>query len=257
MLFFVSVGLLIEPRAVQENLGIIAVLLLGTFLIKSLTFGAVVRLFGFRKVVPWAVGLTLWQIGEFSFVLAQVGAKAGAVSSGVYNLVMVTAVLSMIATPATSSQASRIRKLLKSPEPEEPTELNVSSHVLIGGYGRVGVVLARSLAAAGIDFVAVDPRPDAVRKARELGHRIVLGDLSSETILDVAGAFRARLVVLTMPDPIASNRVAEILRHARPDLPILARGVSQEHCRDLKAHGVRMALWPEFECGLELTKASS
>lgn len=258
MLFFVSVGLLIEPRAVQENLGVIAVLLLGTLLIKGFTFGVVVRLFGYRKVIPWAVGLTLWQIGEFSFVLAQVGAKAGAVSTGVYNLVMVTAVLSMIATPATSGQAARIRSWFKShtaePEPEEPVGPSVTGHVLIGGYGRVGVVLARTLANAGIPFCAVDPRPETVRKARELGHPIVLGDLSSETILDVAGAYRARLVVLTMPDPIASNRVAEILRQARPDLPILARGVSQEHCRDLKAHGVRMALWPEFECGLELTR---
>ncbi|MCE7869642.1 hypothetical protein DYH09_04600 [bacterium CPR1] len=97
-------------------------------------------------------------------------------------------------------------------------------------------------------------RPEVLSRARQLNHRVELGDLSSETILDACGAYRARLAVLTMPDPLASTRVAEILHQARPDLPVLARGVSQEHCRDLREHGVRMALWPEFECGLELTK---
>ncbi len=257
MLFFVSVGLLIEPAVVSQNLGLVAGLLLGALLIKGVVFGAVVRLFGYRKVVPWAVGLTLWQIGEFSFVLAQVGVRVGAVSTSLYNLVMVTAVLSMVLTPLTSSQASRLRSWFLDEKGEPtPEPVNLSAHVVIGGYGRVGFVLARALAAAGIDFCAIDPRPEMLGKARSFNHRLILGDLSSETILDAAGAFRARLVVLTMPDPIASNRVAEILRRARPDLTVLARGVSQEHCRHLLAHGARMALWPEFECGLELTKQS-
>ncbi|GMU57747.1 MAG: hypothetical protein AMXMBFR33_68930 [Candidatus Xenobia bacterium] len=260
MLFFVSVGLLIEPRVVSENLPLLLGLLVGTFLLKCLVFAGVVRLFGFRRVVPWAVGLTLWQIGEFSFVLAQVGVKAGAVSSSLYNLVMVTAVFSMVLTPATSYQAGRVHAWWKRHFSGQPEEESVSSgppqssHVLIGGYGRVGFVLARALAAAGIDFCAVDPRPEVLSRARQFNHRVVLGDLSSETILDACGAYRARLAVLTMPDPLASTRVAEILHQARPDLTVLARGVSQEHCRDLREHGVRMALWPEFECGLELTK---
>lgn len=260
MLFFVSVGLLIEPTVVRDNLGLVVILLLSSLLIKSAVFGAVVRFFGFRKVVPWAVGLTLWQIGEFSFVLAQVGVRAGAVSTNLYNLVMVTAVLSMVLTPFTAKAAGRVRSwfmknvLDKTDEAPGLKSVSLSGHVIIGGYGRVGFVLARALAAAGIDFCAVDPRPEVLRRAKEFNHPIILGDLSSETILEAAGSHRARLAVLTMPDPISSNRVAEILLHVRPDLPVLARGVSQEHCRDLLAHGAKMALWPEFECGLELTK---
>lgn len=260
MLFFVSVGLLIEPGVVKESPLMALSLLFGTFVIKSLTFGSIVRLFGYRRVIPFAVGLTLWQIGEFSFVLAQVGVRVGAVSSSVYNLVMVTAVLSMVATPSTSGQAANLyrwwSKQFREGSEVEPLPAGplLARHVLIGGYGRVGAVLARSLAANGVDFCAVDPRPEAVARARSLEHPIILGDLSAETILDVSGAYRARLVVLTMTDPCASTRVAKILHQARPDLPILARGVSQEHCRDLLACGASLALWPELECGLELTR---
>ncbi|GMU54497.1 MAG: hypothetical protein AMXMBFR33_36430 [Candidatus Xenobia bacterium] len=263
MLFFVSVGLLINPQVVVENLDIILALVLFTILAKAFIFAWVTRLFGYRNIVPFAVGLTLCQIGEFSFVLAQVGQRTGNLSTELYNLVMVTAVLTMVVTPATSSTAPRVRRIWSRWFPprhpshaqdESLTPEGLAGHVLIGGYGRVGRVLAHALSKAGVPFLAVDPNPNVVLRARAAGHPILLGDLSADTILEVAQAQKARLVMLTLTDPVASVRSAESIRKLRPEIPVLARAVSNQHRLDLLAHGARMALWPELETGLELTR---
>ncbi len=260
MLFFVSVGLLINPDVVLENLSIILALVLFTLLAKAFIFAWVTRLFGYRNIVPFAVGLTLCQIGEFSFVLAQVGQRTGNLSTELYNLVMVTAVLTMVVTPATSALAPRVRKVWgrwfpsAHPQDESPATEELGGHVLIGGYGRVGRVLAHALSKAGVPYLAVDPNPNAVQRARAAGHPVLLGDLSSETILEVAQAPQARLVMLTLTDPVASVRSAEAIRKLRPEIPVLARAVSNQHRLDLLEHGARLALWPELETGLELTR---
>lgn len=258
MLFFVSVGLLINPAVVLDNLDVICALVLFTLIAKAIIFGWVVHMFGYHSIIPWAVGLTLCQIGEFSFVVAQVGVRAGALSQELYNLVMVTAVFTMVVTPATSSLAPRLRKLWlkRFPSDEEPMESvvpeGIKDHVLIAGYGRVGGVMARALKREKIPFVAVDPSPDAVSRARRVGHDIVLGDMSAETILEVVKAEKARMAMLCLTDPVASIRIAEVLHEHHPHLPVLARAVSYEHRRDLLDHGVKVALWPEFEAALEL-----
>lgn len=260
MLFFVSVGLLIDPQVVLPNLDVILALVLFTLIAKAFIFGWVVRLFGYRNIIPWAVGLTLCQIGEFSFVLAQVGARAGLLSAELYNLVMVTAVFTVVVTPATSALAPRLRALWVKRFPasevefESPASEGLKDHVLVGGYGRVGSVLARALEAEKIPFIAVDPSPEAVGRAREAGHPIVLGDLSSETILEVVRPDTARLAVLTLTDPIASVQAAETLHKHHPEMPVLARAISWQHGQDLLRHGATSALWPEFEAALELTR---
>ena len=102
--------------------------------------------------------------------------------------------------------------------------------------------------------MAVDPSPEAVTRARASNHPIVLGDLSSETILEVVKPETARMAVLTLSDPVASIRIAEVMRDHHKEMPVLARAISNEHRLDLLQHGVKVALWPEFEAGLELTR---
>ncbi len=261
MLFFVSVGLLIDPAVVLPNLDVICALVLFTLIVKAFIFGWVTRLFGYHKIIPWAVGLTLCQIGEFSFVLAQVGTRAGALSTELYNLVMVTAVFTMVTTPLTAALAPKLRNLWvkrfgggQEEAVESVVPEGLKDHVLIGGYGRVGRVLARALEREKVPFVAVDPSPEAVTRARASNHPIVLGDLSSETILEVVKPETARMAVLTLSDPVASIRIAEVMRDHHKEMPVLARAISNEHRLDLLQHGVKVALWPEFEAGLELTR---
>jgi K+:H+ antiporter len=103
MLFFVSVGMLLDPAWASHHLGTLAIVVSAVLLGKAVIFAGVVRAFGCRRVIPLAVGLTLFQVGEFAFVLARVGIAAGAVTSDVYALVLNTAVATMALTPIVSS----------------------------------------------------------------------------------------------------------------------------------------------------------
>src|SRR3712207_3375649 len=88
MLFFVSVGMLLEPAFLIENAGVVALVVLLVFVVKGLLFAGVVRAFGYGNIVPFAVGLGLFQIGEFSFVVARVGLDAGAISQRSYSVML-------------------------------------------------------------------------------------------------------------------------------------------------------------------------
>jgi len=108
MLFFVSVGMLLDPAVVWRNLGTLAIVVAAVVAGKSLIFGGVVRAFGYKRVVPIAVGFTLFQIGEFAFVLARAGLADGAISSDLYALVLNAAVATMALTPVVSGMTAAV-----------------------------------------------------------------------------------------------------------------------------------------------------
>ena len=94
--------------------------------------------------------------------------------------------------------------------------------------------------------------PDRARAARLSGHPVIAGDASSEVLLDAAGLGRARLVLLTIPDPLTSLLTLQRIRHFHPHLPVVARASGLEHMEELARHGVEAAFAPELEAGLEL-----
>jgi CPA2 family monovalent cation:H+ antiporter-2 len=118
MLFFVSVGMLLDPAVIWHQFGSIAVVVLAVAAGKGTIFAGIVRAFGYRRVVPLAVGLTLFQVGEFAFVLARVGLASGAMSSGLYALVLNTAVATMALTPVVSGATPWIYERLRRPQPD-------------------------------------------------------------------------------------------------------------------------------------------
>src|ERR687884_857693 len=99
MLFFVSVGMLLDPKFLLENAGVVALVVSLVFAFKGLLFAGVARVFGYGNIVPFAVGLGLFQVGEFSFVIARVGVDVGALSSRTYSIALTTAVVTMSLTP--------------------------------------------------------------------------------------------------------------------------------------------------------------
>jgi CPA2 family monovalent cation:H+ antiporter-2 len=108
MLFFVSVGMLLDPAAVLRHAGTLAIVVAAVSIGKAAIFAGVVRLFGYRRVVPLATGLTLFQVGEFAFVLARVGIESKAITDDAYAVILNTAVATMALTPVVSSITPRI-----------------------------------------------------------------------------------------------------------------------------------------------------
>ena len=258
MLFFVSVGMLLDPAFLLENAGVVALVVSLVFAVKGLLFAGVVRAFGYGNIVPFAVGLGLFQVGEFSFVIARVGIEAEAISQRSYSLMLTTAVVTMALTPF----AMRLAPVLYGRWRERFTpellrsfnlpERGLRDHVIIAGYGRVGTFVADLLDRLEQPFVVVDSNPGRTDAAGESGYPTIFGDAGAAPVLDAAGARRARLVIVTVPDPVGARLVVERVRSTNPNVHVVARASTVEQLDELGRLGVYEAVHPESEAGLEL-----
>jgi K+:H+ antiporter len=258
MLFFVSVGMLLDPAFLIQNAGTVALVVALVFAVKGLVFAGVVRAFGYGNIIPFAVGLGLFQVGEFSFVIARVGVEEGAISQSNYSIVLSTAVITMSLTPFAMRLAPFLYGRWRERFPKEAMstfnlpERGLGDHVVIAGYGRVGSFVARLLARLDQPFVVVDPNPARADEARDSSYPVVYGDAGAEPVLEAAGVRRARLVIVTVPDPVGARLVVERVRSINPNVHVVARTTTVEQLEELGRLGVYEAVHPESEAGLEL-----
>ncbi|MFL6033123.1 MAG: cation:proton antiporter [Rubrobacteraceae bacterium] len=258
MLFFVSVGMLLDPAFLIQNAGTVALVVALVFAVKGLVFAGVVRAFGYGNIIPFAVGLGLFQVGEFSFVIARVGVEEGAISESSYSIVLSTAVITMSLTPFAMRLAPLLYGRWRERFPKEAMstfnlpERGLGDHVVIAGYGRVGSFVASLLARLDQPFVVVDPNPGRADEARDSGYPVVYGDAGAEPVLEAAGVRRARLVIVTVPDPVGARLVVERVRSINPNVHVVARTTTVEQLGELGRLGVYEAVHPESEAGLEL-----
>ena len=258
MLFFVSVGMLLDPGFLIQNAGTVALVVALVFAVKGLVFAGVVRAFGYGNIIPFAVGLGLFQVGEFSFVIARVGVEEGAISQSNYSIVLSTAVITMSLTPFAMRLAPFLYGRWRERFPKEAMstfnlpERGLGDHVVIAGYGRVGSFVARLLARLDQPFVVVDPNPARADEARDSSYPVVYGDAGAEPVLEAAGVRRARLVIVTVPDPVGARLVVERVRSINPNVHVVARTTTVEQLEELGRLGVYEAVHPESEAGLEL-----
>jgi len=260
MLFFVSVGMLLEPEFLLQNAGSVALVILAVFLVKGIIFAGVARAFGYGNIIPFAVGLGLFQVGEFSFVIARVGIGAEAITQRSYSLMLTTAVVTMALTPFAMRLAPVLYGRWRERFPKEAMstfnvpETGLRDHVLIAGYGRVGSFVARLLARLEQPFVVVDSNPGRGDEARDAGYPVVYGEAGAEPVLEAAGVKRARLVILTIPDPVGAHLAVSRVRAANPNVHVVARAATVEQLEDFGRLGVYEAVHPESEAGLELAR---
>lgn len=258
MIFFVSVGLLIDPAFIIENPVTVLLVVIAVIVAKGAIFAAVARGFGYGNIAPFAVGLGLFQVGEFSFVLAREGVSSGAISDQTYSIVLTTAVVTMSLTPFATRLAPKLYGRWRERFPREIMQsfnlpqTGMSEHVVVAGFGRVGGFVAGMLDRLGQKFVIVESSPSRAEAARDAGYPVVFGEASAEPVLEAADAARARLVVLTVPDALDARMVVERVRSLSPEVHIVARSSSAEQLQDFGRLGVYEAVQPEFEAALEL-----
>ncbi len=260
MLFFVSVGMLLDPalvwRRIDTLLVVVAVVMLG----KAAILAAVVRAFGYRRVTPLAVGLTLFQVGEFAFVLARVGVTVGAITDDLYALVLNTAVATMALTPAISGLTPWLyERVARRRSPEALQVLNIpdtgfSNHVVVAGAGRVGRTVAGALAELGLPCVLVELDVRRVEQARAPGRAVIYGDASQAVVLEAAGLGRASALIVTVPAYPDVRAIVRTARHLRENLTIVARAAGPAAVRDLRGLGVQEVISPEFEGAIQMTR---
>ncbi|MGD9947183.1 MAG: cation:proton antiporter [Desulfobulbus sp.] len=260
LLFFASVGMLLDPRFLVDHLGTIFSLVLIISLGKGLIFSLLAWLFRYRNVIPIAVGLGLFQIGEFSFVLARIGLNSESISKELYNLVLTTAVLTMILTPIISSQTSRFYALKKRWFPKEPLEsINIPEqgldhHVVIAGGGRVGLQIATTLHRVGLPFVLIELDQRRIEQAKEAGYAVIYGDAAQEIVLEAATTSKAGLLVVTIPGIVVSQNIVTQAQHFNPNIAVVARLSDPDFFSVFSELQVTNLVYPELEAGLEMAR---
>lgn len=260
LLFFVSVGMLLDPAFLLNNLGVVLVVVVVVALGKGLIFGILSRLFGYRNIVPLAVGLGLFQVGEFSFVLARVGVATNSIDANLYSLTLTVAIVTMLLTPLLSGFTGPLHALRQRWFPAESVQTvnlpkaGLHGHVVIAGGGRVGQYVAQVLQRMGLAFVIVELDFRRVEEAKAEGYSVIFGDATQPTVLEAAEVDEARLVLVTVPALFTAQRVVDAVRLLNPSLNIVARAEGLEQMRSLHSHGVYEVVQPEFEAGLEMTR---
>lgn len=258
MIFFVSVGMLIDPAFLLERPGTILLVIFLVLLVKGAIFAGVTRAFGYGNVIPFAAGLGLFQVGEFSFVIARQGVSADALSQGTYSIVLTTAAVTMALTPFASRLTPVLYGRWRERFPREPLETfnlpetGLRDHVVIAGYGRVGSFVAGLLSRLEQRFVVIDANPTRADAAKDSGFPAVFGDAAAEPVLQAAGVSKALLVIVTVPDAAGVRLVAQRVRSLNPQVHVVVRSPSVEQLEELARIGVYEAVQPEFEAGLEL-----
>jgi CPA2 family monovalent cation:H+ antiporter-2 len=270
-LFFISMGMLLVPDVILRNLPATTAILVAVILIKAAVAAGVVRLMGFPARIAVVVGLSLAQVGEFSFVLSSVGVSQGLLSETAAQIFLTVAVVTLMLTPFLIRLAgwagSRTASRPAFPERgtalaghdsgaavpvAKPHEEGLSGHVVIAGYGLNGRNVARVLRELGIPYVVLEVDPAIVRRARGEGERIEFGDASRTESLGAAGVGHAAVIVAAISDPAATRFTVMQVRRSNPGAYVIARTRQVKEVAELMRLGADEVIPEEFETSIAI-----
>lgn len=256
VLFFISVGMLFDPAFVLEYpLELLAVLLI-VLVAKPLAAFGVVMILRQPPRTGLVVAAGLAQVGEFSFILAELGDSLDLLPREGHSLILAAAIVSITLNPLMFRMIEPVEAWLRrrsSGPPPVPAAVTEPSHeealgrVLLCGYGRVGRIVAEGLEREGVPYTVVEQDRGRVEDIRRRQIPAIHGDIAEPALLSRLPLDTARLLILAIPDPIAVRLVAEAARKRRPDLPIIARTHSQEEWTYLSEGRVDVAVLGEHE----------
>jgi K+:H+ antiporter len=263
VLFFVSVGMLFDPnvliRQPLQVITVVAIIIFG----KSLAAFFLVLLFRYPLNTALTVSASLAQIGEFSFILANLGASLGVLPTEGQSLILAGAIFSIALNPlvfrAIEPAQAWIRsrsKLAQTLErPDDPlavlpmtVDLNrLTGQVVLAGYGRVGRRIGEAMTEKGIPFVVAEENREIVEKLRANGIPAVSGDASEPAVLIQAHVARARMLVIATPDTLDVRRMIEIARTLNPRIETVVRTHSEEEAVLLEKENAGKVFMGEHE----------
>jgi CPA2 family monovalent cation:H+ antiporter-2 len=262
-LFFVSVGMLLDVQYLMANPLRIGLLTLGIIVIKPLVAVVASLVLGLPLRSAILAGFALGQVGEFSLVATQAGVGAGLLGNDVFQTVLDTAVLSMLATPALIAIAPRVAEVLvKTPlvrlERSGFLATRVESahaffgHVVIVGFGVTGANVARTARLAEVPYAILELNAATVRDAAKSGEPIHYGDATQESILRHVDADKARAIVVVIDDPAGARRIVQVARKVSPDAFILVRTRYLREVQPLLDLGADEVIADELEVSVEV-----
>lgn len=268
-IFFVSLGLSLNPSFIITNLGKILSISLLVLVLKFILISGILAYFGYHAKVILNVGLGLSQVGEFSFVFAATAFSQGFLGSFGYSLITSVALITMALTPSLFQLSGFLyrksgilavklpflyRKFFVCSDHRLPLEeLPFENHVVILGYGRVGKWVGNILEKVNIPYLVVEYNPQIVRELKLEGIKVVFGDLADIDVLDYAQVDKAKMVILAIPDALTQKIAVAHCRSLNSGVEIICRSHLKEDHRELKSLGVDFIIQPEFEAALSIS----
>jgi len=262
VLFFVSVGMLVNPVILlREPLPILATVLIIT-LGKSAAAFFIVRLFGHPKLTALTISASLAQIGEFSFILAGLGVSLKLMPEAGRDLILAGAILSIMLNPLLFVALDRFSGMFEAPatptdaetadtahttrEPVPVTTL--TNHVVLIGHGRVGRFVTALLKPTGIPVLVIEDNADIATRLRdEQGLDVIAGNATDPEVLTAANLSAARCLLVAVPDAFEGGQAVAQARTISETLPVIARAHSEEEIEHLKKHGATTVVMGEQE----------
>lgn len=253
-LFFVSIGMLFDWRIIAGEPLIVGVAVVGVMALKALVVVVAGSFMGQPRWVSWRAGLTLAQVGEFSFVLVQVGLRSELLPADAERVFVVVAVLSIASTPLLAALGRRLVKRSRAALADEPAEPRTerADHAIVVGYGPTGRTLVQAMGKLGLPVVAIEQNAATVRKERQAGVPIEMGDATRLGTLRSLGLERALLVVIAVNDPSAAVRISQLVRRHAPHVHVLARSSYIVETPVLVRAGANEVVPQELEASIEM-----
>jgi len=260
VIFFVSIGMFINPAILLDNVRLVCFIILLILVGKFITCSLSAWIFGYDGRTSFKVGMSLMQVGEFSFVILTIGQKYGYLQPALTSSIIASALITIIITPLSIGQSDRIFNLFSGikfltkffgiiprlrlyKEKEECPQ--PTNHLILCGYGRSGLTLVEKLKDK-FDITVIDHDPGEIQRIKGAGLNYLFGDAINHHVLIKANIARARILVLAIPDDKTKKIAIRYARVYNPEIFIVARARNEKQAQEMLEIGADEALVPEI-----------
>ncbi len=272
VLFFVSVGMLFDPHILLKEplllIGTLAIILIG----KSIAAFVIVRAFRYPASTALTISASLAQIGEFSFILAALGADLGLINQTARDLILAGAILSILLNPvmfwlarslfkhtgeAKRNEARTTAEAATAAAARDLTATRLSGHCVVIGYGRVGRIVAEGLRKSERPYLVIENGDERAKEARATGAEVILGNAVEADVLKAANVAAASHLLIAIPDAFEAGQIVSKARALNKTMQIIARGRTEAEVGHLVEHGANLAIMGEREIALGMLASAS
>lgn len=267
--FFVSVGMLLDLNYFLDNLWLLLVLTIGVMLLKMLIILLAVLIKKYPVRTAFISAFTLFQVGEFSFLLSTVGVRNDLITHEVYQSFLVVSILTMAITPFLIGYAEQLSDMIVKAALPEPVRRRLNKfqagkkqqsfsvgemhdHLVIIGYGLNGHNVARTARQAAIPYVVIEFEPEAYFEAKEEKHPVIFGDAANSHILEQAHLHEARVVVISISNAETTKQIVMQVREITETAHMIVRARSIKDVDEILRIGADEVIPEEFETSIEI-----
>ncbi|WP_461520544.1 monovalent cation:proton antiporter-2 (CPA2) family protein [Porticoccus sp.] len=252
-MFFMSMGMSLNIQLLLDMPLLTLALLALLIAVKVAALFPTGFLFGLKIKSSLAVSLILAQSGEFSLVLFSLAHQSGLLPTELFQQLLLVVLLSMLITPLLARWAEQLAKATDKRADATDQDIH-EAPIVLAGFGRVGHSIGEILARSDKPFVALDSNAANVNRERANGHPVYFGDVRKPEVLNSAGASNAKVIIVTINDPEATEEIVASLRQTYPDKHVYARGHSLTQCQLLSQLGATGVVSENIEASLELAR---